>query len=326
MKSLVIDSVDPALNLALEEHLFAELKADDPGWFLLWRNSPTIVVGRNQNTLAEVNSTFVDKYDLNVIRRSTGGGAVYHDLGNLNFSFIHNSQAEGKIDFKNYLKPILETLEYMGVKAEFSGRNDLLISGKKFSGSAQLRNGKKVLHHGTILVDLDIDMLEAALNCAPDKYQSKGIASVRSRVTNLSDIWASTSTMDDLIENLLKKCASEAGQLYDNSIQEAEKLAQKKYRTWDWNYGKSPAFNERLSHRFPWGAVECCFEVKRGIIKNCYISGDYFSTVETQVIMDALTDVKHNPESILAALEDIPLEACFAGCIPHEVAQFLAGK
>jgi len=322
MKYLLIESTDPAFNLALEEQLFTELQEDDPGWFLLWRNRPSIIVGRNQNTVAEINSELVEKYKLNVVRRATGGGAVYHDLGNLNFSFIHNDSSKKGINFKRYLEPIIEALGAVGIKSEFSGRNDLLTAGKKFSGSAQISRGKKVLHHGTILMGLDLNMLDTVLTCSPDKYQSKGIASVRSRVINLREVWPQDCTDEDVIESLLHYCADQPGQLTDESLHNAEKLAETKYRNWEWNYGKSPAFTEKKRRRFPWGTVECMLEVKHGIIENCTIYGDYFSTLETEHLIHALQGIQRKPETIQKALAGFPLEQYFVGCDPDEIRLF----
>lgn len=322
MKYLFIESIDPTLNLALEEQLFNELEAGEPGWFLLWKNSPTIVVGRNQNTTAEVNGELVDKYNLNVVRRVTGGGAVYHDLGNLNFSFIHNNPTQETINFRRYLEPIVQALEEVGIRSNFSGRNDLLTAGKKFSGSAQITRGQKVLHHGTILLSLDLNMLDAILTCSPDKYQSKGIASVRSRVINLSEVWPNNCSGDDIIESLVRNCADQPGQLTQESLQNAEKIAESKYRSWEWNYGKSPAFTEKKRRHFSWGTVECMLEVKRGIIENCNIYGDYFSTIETKQLNHALQGVKHSSDSIQQALADFPFEHCFVGCDPDEIRLF----
>lgn len=324
MKYLLIESTDPALNLALEEQLFNELQEGDTGWFLLWKNSPSIIVGRNQNTIAEINGELVKKYNLNVVRRVTGGGAVYHDLGNLNFSFIHNVTKKGGINFKRYLEPIIQALDSVGIESQFSGRNDLLTSGKKFSGSAQIIRGTKVLHHGTILMGLDLDMLDAVLTCSPDKYQSKGIASVRSRVINLSEVWPENCIDDDVIGSLLKNCADQPGHLTPETLQNAEKLADTKYRSWAWNYGNSPNFTEKKRRRFSWGTVECLLEVKHGVIENCSVYGDYFSTLETEQLIDALKGIKHSPETIQNALADFPVEQCFVGCDPDEMRSFLA--
>ena len=213
MQSLSLTSTDPAFNLALEECLLQWLPADHPGLFLLWQNAPSVIVGRHQVTLDEIDSDFVRRRGLPVVRRMTGGGAVYHDLGNLNFSFMENAHGRKTVDFARYLRPVCEALAELGVRASLSGRNDLEAGGRKISGSAQSLRQGRILHHGTLLVSLDFGELVQALHVDPDKIRSKGIASVRSRVANISEFWTPGSSMEGLRAALLRRCADGAGQL-----------------------------------------------------------------------------------------------------------------
>ncbi len=326
MLALVLDSLDPARNLALEEYLFSTLPPDHPGWFLLWRNGPSIIVGRHQNTLEEINPALVEKHGLQVVRRMTGGGAVYHDAGNLNFSFLHWVERGGPLDFSLYLQPVVRALADIGVTAEFSSRNDLTAGGRKFSGSAQMRQGRRVLHHGTLMVELDLDMLGAVLTGAPDKYLSKGIASVRSRVINLAELWPAGTRMDDLRDALVRHCATGQGSLAAEDAAAAAVLAQDKYRSWNWNYGASPRFTEKLRERFPWGAVECRLDVRHGNIEGCRIQGDFFAAAEVAELESLLTGVRHRPEDIRAALAQTDMGVYFAGCDAERMLAFFAGE
>ncbi len=325
MLALRFDSLDPAFNLALEETLFNMLRPGDPGWFLLWRNGPSVIVGRHQNTVEEVNAELVRTYNLPVVRRMTGGGAVYHDAGNLNFSFLMPAEGRGRPDFGVFLRPVLAALAELGVAAAFSSRNDITVEGRKVSGSAQSRNRHAVLHHGTLLVDLDLDMLGAVLTGAPDKYISKGVASIRSRVCNLSEVLPSGIGMRDLQNALAEHCAQGEGMLPGAVLDAAHDLAERKYRCWDWNYGASPPFSERRRQRFPWGAVECRFDVRRGRIAACRIYGDFFSQADISELETRLTGVFYTPEALAEVLADQPLEEFFSGCDAPPMRAFLAG-
>ena len=325
MRALCMDSLDPALNLALEEHLFTSLPKDHPGWFLLWSNGPSIIVGRHQNTLEEVNQGLVEKHGLVVVRRMTGGGAVYHDAGNLNFSFIHRAELRKGMDFSVYLAPVVCALEDMGIRAVLSGRNDLEVAGRKVSGSAQMRRQGKVLHHGTLLVDLDLDMLEAVLSCAPDKYLSKGVASIRARVANLSEFAGMDFSMGALREALLRRCASERVGLSEGDFRQAEEIAASKYRLWEWNYGASPPFTEKWRERFSWGSVECCLLVRDGIIKQCAIRGDFFSREDIGGLESCFVGMPHRREAIRSALEGVELADYFSGCDVERMRMFFVG-
>lgn len=325
MLALRLDSLDPALNLALEETLFNALRPGDPGWFLLWRNGPSVIVGRHQNTLEEINADLVRRYNLPVVRRMTGGGAVYHDAGNLNFSFLMPAGGRGRLDFGVFLRPVLATLAEFGVAAAFSSRNDITVGGRKVSGSAQSRNSHAVLHHGTLLVDLDLDMLGAVLTGAPDKYISKGVASIRSRVCNLSEVLPSGVGMRELQSALAAHCAQGEGVLPVSILDAARDLAERKYRCWDWNYGASPPFSERRRQRFPWGAVECRFDVRRGRIAACRIYGDFFSQADIGALEARLTGIAYTEKDLTDALADQSLEEFFSGCDAPSMRAFLAG-
>lgn len=192
MKFIENNSIDPHYNLAFEEYIFKHLESDED-FVLLWRNGPSIIVGKNQNTIEEINLEYVKENNINVVRRVTGGGAVYHDLGNLNFSFITKPKSNDLIDFQTYNVPIIKALQKLGVNCQLSGRNDLTIDGRKFSGIAQSIIKGKVLNHGTLLFDSELDALTKALNVKRDKIESKGIKSVASRVTNIK-----TYVIDDV--------------------------------------------------------------------------------------------------------------------------------
>jgi len=184
MIRIVNDHTDPRINLAVEEYALNYLDPREE-YVILWQNEPTVVVGRNQNTVAEVNAPFIKERGIHVVRRLSGGGAVYHDFGNLNFTFIVDAQKEMVSNFEYFTRPVIQALASLGVEAEFSGRNDITIDGKKFSGNAQYWSKNRLLHHGTILFNSQLDVVQEALNVSADKLQSKGVKSVRSRVTNI---------------------------------------------------------------------------------------------------------------------------------------------
>lgn len=324
MRYTLIPTRDPALNLALEEQLFTSLPPAHPGLFLLWQNNPSVIVGCHQCTPEEVNEAFVRRENLPVVRRITGGGAVYHDSGNLNFSFIEN--ARQRVDFQKYLVPVREALRELGVAATVSGRNDLEVEGRKISGSAQLLRDGKILHHGTLLVTVDFERLSRALTVDTEKISSKGVGSVRARVCNISEHWHAGTTTDELTVALLRRCAAEEEPLSQKNVEAAHSLAAAKYRLWDWNYGASPPFTEKKRARFPWGIVDLRLDVRGGVIENCKIFGDFFATDAIDHLEEALAGRKRERNALSEALAHIEWERCFSGCEPEVMRKFFVEK
>lgn len=317
MKYIENYSNDPRYNLAFEEYCFKYLPRDED-YLLLWINSPAIIIGKNQNTIEEVNSEYIKMKGIQVVRRITGGGAVYHDLGNLNFSIITNAEGS-KIDFKKYNISILEALIKLGVKCELSGRNDITIEGKKFSGIAQSIWKDRVLNHGTLLFNTELDVLNNALNVKKDKIESKGVKSVKSRVTNIKDHLNVDVDIEEfreiLARSILKTDDVEAKtlKLNEEQLQEIDKLFQEKYSTWEWNYGSSPPFNYKNYRRFPFGSVEVRLEVKHGSISECKIYGDFFGTEDISILEKRLIGQKYEKEGLGKFLKEIDLKEYFGG-------------
>ncbi len=328
MLGIFVENTKPYENIALEDYLFNSLKAHDEGYFLLWHNDPSIIVGRHQNTLQEINTELVKRYSLPVVRRMTGGGAVYHDLGNLNFSFLRplKGDEENRIDFIKFLQPILATLQSLGVSAEFSSRNDLVCGERKFSGSAQLRRADKgvrrVLHHGTLLVNLDLAMLGAVLTGAPDKYLSKGISSIESRVANLQEFFPQGVGVEELKYTLMQNCATEVIQLDAKVLEAAKGLATKKYATEAWNYGASPAFTEKRRERFSWGLVECYIDVRAGHIVGIKIYGDFFAKSQVEEFEKLFDKVAYNSLAVSKAIKNVNFDDYFSGCDEQAMKDF----
>ncbi|HHW61542.1 MAG TPA: lipoate--protein ligase [Syntrophomonadaceae bacterium] len=311
------DCQDPYYNLALEEYLFFQ-RTDLHPLFFLWQNSPTIVVGRNQNTLAEINRSFVEEKSINVVRRLSGGGAVYHDLGNLNFTFILQGVAGKGFDFARYTRPVIKTLRKLGVQAEDNGRNDITIDGKKFSGNAQYRHQDRLLHHGTLLFNTSLEDMVQALTPGQAKLESKGIASVRSRVTNLIEHLPVGTTLADFQRELIKNVLEEygAGQHYFLSAEDevqVEKLSAKRYRTWEWNYAQSPACNLIRSRAFPWGQMEVHMDIQNGIIQQCFVYGDFFTDRDIKELCALIEGSPYMDEEIRKRLQTVDLNTFIPG-------------
>ena len=298
-------NTDPYFNLATEEYVLKEIEEDS---FMLWRNEPSIIVGKHQNTLAEINVDYVKQNNIKVVRRLSGGGAVFHDLGNLNFTFTMKSEDENMINFRKYTEPILEVLQNMGIDARFEGRNDLTIEGKKFSGNAMHIWKNKVLSHGTLLFSSHMPDLGAALNADPLKFRDKAVKSIRSRVTNISEHLK--EPMDvlqfaDRIEDHIARKYPDARfyNLTDEDHRKINDLVKSKYETWDWNFGYSPKYNFRKILRTEKsGTIEFDLDVHEGIIRKIRIYGDYFGKYDTDEIETALTGIEHQEKAIRAAL------------------------
>jgi len=309
---LYIESLNknPYYNLALEQFVFEKLGSGD-NCFMLWQNSNSIIIGRHQNTLEEIDSDFVRENGITVARRLSGGGAVYHDLGNLNFTFITASDKQKGIDFSAFCEPIRKALCSLGVPVEFSGRNDMTVEEKKFSGNAQYVKDGKVMHHGTILYDSDLQVLSRALKPPSDKIESRGIKSVKSRVTNIRPYMKTDMPIAGFWTALKNYFFDEFDMrefaLAPEHVSEVEELRQNIYSQWSWNYGNSPPFSLRKVRRIEGcGKVEILLDVaKEGIIKNVAFYGDFFGNRELSELGEKLAGLHLECNELTAALEKL---------------------
>lgn len=281
MLKIINESNDPAFNLAVEEYFLKKLDLKDD-IMILWINKPTIVIGKNQNAFSELNLNYVKENNINVVRRLSGGGAVYHDLGNLNFTIIKTDASLQKNDFYFFTSPLIQCLKELGVDAVFSGRNDVLVDGKKISGNAQYFYKDKVLHHGTLLFNSDLSVLTKALAPRKIKLISKGISSVRSRVGTILDSLPVSMTIDNFKKSLEQSFEKAYGEdlhdyyLTEKDIKYINDLADKKYRTWEWNYREPPDMKLWSEKKFASGTFSLYMEVKNGKIQDFHLYGDYF--------------------------------------------------
>jgi len=293
-------SIDPYFNIATDEYIFKHITED---CFMLWQNDNAIIVGKHQNTLAEINIDYVRSHDIKVVRRLSGGGAVYHDMGNLNYSFTKTGENSEMVDFKKYTLPILEVLQELGVDARFEGRNDLTIEGKKFSGNAEHVFRNKVLHHGTLLFTSEMKNVSGALKINPLKYSDKAVKSVPKRVTNISDHLKTPLTLDEFTQKIMDHIIATHDDcvLYEfteRDLAVIKKIRDEKYATWEWNYGKSPDYNFKKGIRTDGGTLEMNLDVEKGIIKKVKIYGDFFNEKDISEIETGLENTPHEENEI----------------------------
>ncbi|SDN44985.1 lipoate--protein ligase [Alkalicoccus daliensis] len=306
---------DPGINLALEEYALKKLPADET-YLLFYVNEPCIIIGKNQNTHEEINKPFVDENNIKVVRRLSGGGAVYQDLGNLSFSFLTKDDGDSFSNYAKFTEPVIEALRELGIDAELSGRNDIHVGEKKISGNAQYSTKGKMFSHGTLLVDVEMENIMDSLNVNEEKIRSKGIKSVRSRVANINELIDREINVEELKQIILSYVfQGEDIPTYRFSKEEWEEiyqLAEKRYKNWDWNYGKSPKFDVRRSKRFEGaGSIDVRLDVKKGIIQDCKIFGDFFGIGEVGEIEEKLRGVKYEKNAILQEIEDIDMSYYF---------------
>jgi len=317
MISIRNESNDPHFNLALEEYAVKHLNFGED-FIILWQNEPSVIIGRNQNTIEEINTRFINENKINVVRRLSGGGAVYHDFGNLNFTFIVKNNKDVVSNFKRFTEPIIKALRNFGVNAEFSGRNDITIDGKKFSGNAQYYFGDRLLHHGTILFNSDLSVVQDALNVKSEKIESKGIKSVRSRVTNIYPYMTKNITIEEFKDTLLKFLLEDDDYkqkeyiLSDKDLDSIRELMSKRYSLWEWNYGESPEFDIEKNKRFAGGKLDLRFNVKDGKISSIKILGDFFGKKEVTELENLLLGHQYKEASIKELLHSMDFENYFA--------------
>lgn len=321
---LVIDkSTDPYYNLALEEYLLMHYL--DGNIVMLWQNDNTIVVGRHQNAIEEINQQYVKEQGIKVVRRTTGGGAVYHDLGNLNYSYITDREDE-TIDggMKRFAEPVILALKELGADAKFSGRNDILIEGKKVSGTAQRIYKNRILHHGCLLFDADLSVVAASLRVRAEKFQSKAVKSVKSRVGNIVDFLPDNVTLKKFEDTLTKTMlAGEKYQILElapEELLEVQKLRDEKYATWEWNYGHPMKCSIHNYQKYKGGVLEVGLQVKAGKIKECKIYGDFMALLPATEVEQHLIGCKYQYEEVLKMLGELTVSDYFGTITKEEVA------
>ena len=323
------DSTDPRLNLALEEYVLRHAPdADD--YLMFYVNRPSIIIGRNQNTIEEIDAELVTARDVQVVRRISGGGAVYHDLGNLNFSFHVPFDPTRFNRYEHFTRPIVEVLTSLGVPAELGGRNDILAGGRKISGNAQFVSPPRMLSHGTLLFDSDLDAVGAALRPKPGKVASKGVKSVRSRVANISEFLSAPLTLAELRDAILVRLFGTADRarvptvpLSDDDWAKVHELSARKYRTWDWNFGENPPSNVQRAKRFPAGELDVRIDVHAGRIAGLRIFGDFMGRADVTDLEGRLVGLPYDRGAMQEALVGITLGEYFDGVPDDEVMALL---
>ncbi|TQR31644.1 lipoate--protein ligase [Lysinibacillus sphaericus] len=319
---------DPRINLAIEEYLLKKMDVEKEPVLLFYINQPSIIIGKNQNTIEEINTDYVEDNGIIVVRRLSGGGAVYHDLGNLNFSFITKDDGDSFMNYKKFTQPVVDALAKMGVHAELSGRNDILAEGRKVSGNAQFSTKGRMFSHGTLMFDTEIDAVVSALKVKKDKIESKGIKSIRSRVANISEFLKDKMTVEEFRLEILKSIFGGEEKIRYYELTEEDwanihKLSAERYQTWEWNYGKSPRFNIQKTHRFPTGGIDIRLEVNHGIIEEVHIFGDFFGVGDMADVEQRLVGTNYDRTAIAEALTNIDIPTYFGGITTEEFLQLI---
>lgn len=322
MKYLRNNSTDPHYNMSFDEYCLERFPSDDTVFFL-WRNAPSVIIGRNQNAYAEVNLPYLEANGIKLARRVTGGGAVYHDLQNLNYTIVGRS-ADLDRDFPGYLHMMLDALRALGVPAEITGRNDIVVEGRKVSGYAKRVYKDRLMVHGTLMYDVDIATLTEALSVPGSKMDAAGIASVRSRVANLRDYLPQFSCIEEMqaaLERILSRDYNDA-QVVLTGEQEAEirEICRTKFSTWEWNYGLSPKAGFSKSSRLPCGTVEVRCSIVRGKIRRLSFGGDFIGSLSAEGLAGALEGCRFDRGAILEALQALGVSRYFDGVTPEQLA------
>lgn len=304
---------DPRVNLAIEEYVLRHVASEEP-ILLFYINEPAVIIGRNQNTAEEIDPDYIKENGIHVVRRLSGGGAVFHDLGNLNFSFMTN----GRADFHNFAKftdPVIKTLNELGVPAELKGKSDIFVNGKKISGNAQYSTPQRMFSHGTILFDTDIETMLRALNPRQVQIESKAVQSVRSFVTNIREQLPAeidiTSLKQRILETLKQENMVKTYTLTAADWQGIEQLKTARYGNWDWNFGASPKFNLQNSGQFPAGKIDVRLDVEKGRIQSARIFGTFAGQRDITELQDKLIGLRYDKEALTLALADEDLSLYF---------------
>ncbi len=314
---LDLRTTDPAWNLAAEQHVFDTLPRGR-SCLMLWQNDRAVIIGKYQNTLAEINKPYVDAQGIRVVRRLSGGGAVYHDLGNLNFTYITDAGDLEALDLHRFCLPIVKALASLGVQAEINGRNDITIGGRKFSGNAQYLRGGRIMHHGTLLFDSDLEVVGRALRVDEEKIRAKGLRSVHSRVTNIRPCLPQDRTLEEfrqvLIDTFAQECGGEELGFSERDLEAIGALRESRYARWDWNYGASPECTLLRRRRFEGcGTVEAQLLLEHGRIASLRFSGDFFSLEEPEALAARFVGLRPEREDYAAALEGLDVSRSFLG-------------
>jgi len=318
------ETFDPRMNLAIEEYAALHLSMEE-SYLLFYINQPSIIIGKNQNTFEEINSEYVRDHNIYVVRRLSGGGAVYHDFGNLNFSFITKNDGDAFRNFRRFTEPVIKALNDLGVPAELTGRNDIQVGEQKISGNAQFATKGRMFSHGTLMFNVQLDNVAKALQVKADKIASKGIKSVRSRVANISEFLKQPMTIEAFRQHLLESIFG-GGEIPQYRLQESdwakiEEISNERYRNWDWNYGKSPTFDVQKSHRFPIGSIDVRMNVNKGLITDCKIYGDFFGVGEVDELAQRFVGKPLRYDDLQEVIADVDIRPYF-GDISH--AEFLS--
>jgi lipoate-protein ligase A len=325
------DITDARINLALEEHVLRNRMGTED-YLLFYINAPSIIIGRNQNTIEEVDSKVVAERGITVVRRISGGGAVYHDLGNLNFSFM-TPQVHGRFNrYELFTRPVVDVLHDLGVPAELGGRNDILAGGRKISGNAQFARPDRMFSHGTLLFDSNLDDVTAALIPRPGKVESKGVKSIRSRVANITEFLSEPITVIELRERIIERIFGTRDrtkvptlELTEDDWSAVSALVKSKYGSWDWNYGENPRCNVQRSHRFPAGEIDVRVNVEGGRVAAVRIFGDFMGREDVAELEARMLGLPYDSASITTALAGVQLDDYFGDVPPSEALDLLAG-
>ena len=323
MRYLVNECTDACRNMAFDEFALESLPLDEPV-FYLWRNAPSVIIGLNQSAYAEVNLDYLKEQGIALARRVTGGGAVYHDLQNLNYTIVGKSR-DLNADYPDYLHYMVNALRQLGVPAELSGRNDIMVDGRKCSGYAKRVWKDRLMVHGTLMFDVDLSVLQQALSVPGSKMAASGVASVRSKVANLKDYlpgYADVLALKDALHAILAENDSEV-KLTVGQQAEIEKIADEKFRTWDWLYGRSPEAEFKASRKFPCGTVEVSWSVRHGLLEDVRFGGDFLGNRPAEDLAARLDGLRYDKATLLAALQGAGVQDYFDGLAAEDLAGLL---